>query len=158
MITYKLFREKNGKLYPLYVEANREIPVGEWTNAAVGEKIDDTHVKARGCGGSLSLRPGFHSTKIPFTDWIGKRQPDGTLAQRPDTVWAECEVDGEQLEVADRYGSRELLNGWYYYKTNAKQEEPWVISNKIKVNKVLTNEEVKDICKGFGIEAQKIAR
>ena len=158
MTTYKLFRIKNNKLYPLYVEADREMELGKWLDAEVGEKIDDTHVKAKGCGGSLSLRPGWHSTKIPFTDWIGKRQPDGTLAQRPDTVWCECEVEGKQLEVTDRYGSRELLDGWYYFKTNSKQVDPWIISNKIKVNKVLTNEEVIDICKSFGIEAQKIAR
>ena len=158
MITYKLFRIKNNKLYPLYVEADREMELGKWLDAEVGEKIDDTHVKAKGCGGSLSLRPGWHSTKIPFTDWIGKRQPDGTLAQRPDTVWCECEVEGKQLEVTDRYGSRELLNGWYYFKTNSKQVDPWIISNKIKVNRMLSNEEVVDICKSFGVEAQKIAR
>lgn len=158
MITYKLFRIKDNKLYPLYVEADREMKIGEWMDAGVGEKIDETHVKAKGCGGSLSLRPGFHSTTIPFTDWIGKRQPDGTLAQRPDTVWAECEVEGDQVEVTNRYGSRELVDGWYYYKTNSKQVEPWIISDKIKVNKVLSNEEVVDICKSFGIEAQKIAR
>ena len=158
MTTYKLFRVKNNKLYPLYVEADREVELGKWLEAEVGEKIDETHVKAKGCSGRLSLRPGWHSTKIPFTDWIGKRQPDGTLAQRPDTVWCECEVEGKQLEVTDRYGSRELLNGWYYFKTNSKQVDPWIISNKIKVNKVLTNEEVIDICKSFGVEAQKIAR
>jgi len=158
MITYKLFRIKDNKLYPLYVEADREMKIGEWLDAGVGKKIDETHVKAKGCGGSLSLRPGFHSTKIPFTNWIGKRQPDGTLAQRPDTVWCECEVEGKQLEVTDRYGSRELLNGWYYFKTNAKQVNPWIISNKIKVNKILSNEEVADICKSFGVEAQQIAR
>jgi len=158
MITYKLFRMRDNKLYPLYVEADREMELGKWLDAEVGEKIDDTHVKAKGCGGSLSLRPGWHSTKIPFTDWIGKRQPDGTLAQRPDTVWCECEVEGKQLEVTDRYGSRELLNGWYYFKTNSKQVDPWIISNKIKVNKILSNEEVVNICKNFGIEAQKIAR
>ena len=96
MKTYKLFRIRNGKLYPLYVEASREMIVGEWLNAGVGALIDETHVKASGCGGKLALRPGFHSTLIPFTDWIGKKMPDGTLAQRKDTVWCECEVEGKQ--------------------------------------------------------------
>ena len=157
MKTYKLFREKGTKLYPLYVEADKSIPIGRWINAEVGEKVDDTHVKARGCGGKLSLRPGFHSTETPFTDWIGEKQADGTLAQRKDTVWCECEVEGEQLEITNRYGSRELLDGWYYYKTNSKQKEPWIISNKIKINKVLSNTEVAEICRAKGIEPQKIA-
>ena len=73
MKTYKMFRMKNNNLYPLYVEANRAMEIGVWLTAQVGEKVDETHVRANGCGGKLSLRPGFHSTTIPFTDWIGKR-------------------------------------------------------------------------------------
>ena len=155
MKTYKLFREKNGKLYPLFVNANKETPVGEWIDAEVGDKKDETHVKSR--LGSLSLRPGWHSTEIPFTDWIGERQSDGSLAQRKDTVWCECEVKGKQLQVTSRYGSRELLNGWYYFRTNSKQIDPWIISNKIKVTRILSNEEVTEICRTNGKEPQKIA-
>ena len=92
MKTYKLFRMKNGGLYPLYVFANEEMPIGEWLYAKVGEKADETHVKSR--LGALSLRPGYHSTETPFTDWIGERQADGTLAQKKETVWCGCEVDG----------------------------------------------------------------
>lgn len=157
MITYKLFRVKGTKLYPLYVEASREMPIGKWIYAEVGEKVDDTHVKASGCGGKLSLRPGFHSTKVPFTDWIGKRMEDGTLGQRPDTVWCECEVEGKQYDITDRNGSRELLDGWYYFKTNSKQIDPWIISNKLKINRILGNKEVAEICRANGIEPQKIA-
>lgn len=86
MRVYKLFKVKSGKLYPLYVEADREMELGKWLKAQIGELADETHVKAAGCGGKLSLRPGFHSTTIPFTDWIGKKMPDGKLAQRSDTV------------------------------------------------------------------------
>ena len=157
MITYKLFRVKNGKLYPLYVEADREIEVGKWVKAQSGEKIDDTHVKASGCGGKLSLRPGFHSTKIPFTDWIGKKGTNGKLMQRPDTVWCECEVSGKQLECKEKNGYRELQNGWYFFRTNSKQIDPWIISNKIKINRMLSNEEVAMICRSKGIEPQEVA-
>lgn len=156
MITYKLFRVKNDKLYPLYVEADREVPIGKWQKARIGEKVDDTHVKARALT-SLSLRPGWHSTETPFTDWIGQKQPDGTLAQRPNTVWCECEVRGDELTVTDRYGSRELLNGWYYFKTNSKQREPWIISSEIKINKILTDKEIDELCRMKGIEPQKRA-
>ena len=155
LTTYKLFRTKNGKLYPLYVEADREMEVGKWLAAQVGDKVDDTHVKAKGCGGKLSLRPGFHSTTIPFTDWIGKRDNDGTLLQRKDTVWCECEVRGDQVEVTSRYGSRELLDGWYYFKTNSKQVDPWIISNELKINRILSNEEVDRICAENGITSQR---
>ena len=158
MKVYKLFRVKNNKLYPLYVEAKREMPIGVRLDAQVGERVDETHVKASGCGGKLSLRPGFHSTDVPFTDWIGKQEEDGTLAQRKDTVWAECEVDGEEQIVTERNGLRVLPSDWYYFKTNSKQVRPWVISNNLTIVKVLTRDEVVAICQSFGLEAQKMEK
>lgn len=156
MKVYKLFRVKNGKLYPLYVEANRSMPLCKWLNAGVGEKVDDTHVKARGCGNKLRLRSGFHSTTIPFTNWIGKRSPDGTLIQRKDTVWCECEIKGKEVESRTRNGYDVVPNNsYYYFKTNSKQKEPWIISDKIKINKILSNAEVDDICLSNGITPQK---
>ena len=158
MKTYKLFRIKGGKLYPLYVEADREMEIGKWLRAGCGEKADETHVKASGCGGKLSLRPGYHSTHIPFTDWIGKKMPDGTLAQKPDTVWCECEVKGEEIKCQNRYGFRELQrNKWYYFRTNSKQKDPWIISDWLKINKVLSHSEVIEICKANGVVAQQMA-
>lgn len=156
MKTYKLFRTKNGKLYPLYVNANKETPIGEWVDAEVGQAVDETHVKSK--LGPLSMRPGWHSTETPFTDWMGKKMEDGTLAQKPDTVWCECEVEGNQLKVTNRYGSRELLDGWYFFRTNSKQKDPWIISNKLKINRVLSNEEVASICRSKGIEPQRVAQ
>ena len=157
MKVYKLFRMKRGELYPLYVEATRAMPIGVWLDAHVGEKKDETHVKAHGCGGKLSLRPGFHSTDVPFTDWIGKQEADGTLSQRKDTVWAECEVEGDEVIVTDRRGLRTIPEGWYYYRTNSKQKRPWIISNRLKINRILGREEVEAICASFGLNAQKIA-
>jgi len=157
MTTYKLFRLKNGKLFPLYVEANKEIKIGKWLRAGCGDKVDTTHVKATGCGGKLSLRPGYHSTNVPFTDWIGKKMPDGTLAQRSDTVWCECEVKGEEIECTERNGFRELQRDkWYYFKTNSKQKDPWIISDWLKVNRILSCDEVGNICRSKGIQPQKL--
>lgn len=155
--TYKLFRMKNNKLYPLYVEADREMKVGEWLEAGIGELKDETHVKARGCGGSLSLRLGWHSTTVPFTDWIGKKGKDGKLKRKPDTIWCECEVKGNEIEVKERYGLRTLPNGYYKFKTNSKQKDPWIISDKLFIKKILSNDEVADICRANGIEPQPVA-
>ena len=154
MITYKLCRNRDGHLYPLYVNHKTELLIGQWLTASIGEIIDATHVKANGCGGKLSLRPGFHSTLVPFTDWIGKRGPDGTLWQRQDTVWCECEVEGEQITVTERYGLRTIPNGWYYYKTRPRQPYPWIISDRIYIRRILDHEEVEKICAAHGIKAQ----
>ena len=108
MVTYKLFRLKGGKLYPLFVDTKQEMPPGEWLEAKVGELADASHVKSR--LGPLSLRPGFHSTEVPFTDWIGKREGD-RLVQRPDTVWCECKVTGEEEQVGKGGKDLSLLTG-----------------------------------------------
>ena len=153
MTTYKLLRIREGHLFPLYVEHNREMPVGVWLEARVGELADATHVKSRG-GSPLSLRPGFHSTKVPFTDWIGKKGEDGRLYQRKDTVWCECEVDGDVEIVTDRNGLRRLPQDWYYFKTNSRQKDPWIISNRILIRRILPRSEVEAICKAHGLSAQ----
>jgi len=158
MITYKLFKTKNDKLYPLYVNTKDAIPIGEWVKSKPGELVDETHVKASGCGGKLALRSGHHSTKIPFTDWIGKRQEDGTLAQRQNYVWCKCEVRGSEIESRTRNGYRIVPEeSWYYFKTNTRQKEPWIISDWIRIIKVLSYKEVADICHSKGIEPQAIA-
>lgn len=156
MRTYKLFRIKDGKLYPLYVDANTETKVGCWLKSKIGELKDETHVKSK--LGALCLRSGWHSTTIPFTDWIGKKEDDGTLSQKLDTVWCECEVKGKEIEVTERYGLRKVPENCYYkFKTNSKQKEPWIISDMIYINRVLSFSEVAEICRANGIEPQPLA-
>ena len=154
-VVYKMFRKKNGELFPLFVNANEAIPMGIWLTAKVGQKADDTHVKSK--IGKLSLRPGFHSCLIPFTDWIGKRGEDGNLYQRPDTVWCRCRVRGIPQEVTAKNGLRTLPETWYFFKTNAKQIIPWIISREILVECELSHEEVEQICAEYGMKAQGVA-
>ena len=157
MTTYKLLRIREGRLFPLYVEHKREMPLGEWIEAGIGDLVDETHVRSR-TGSRLSLRPGFHSTLVPFTDWIGKKGADGKLYQRPDTVWCECEVEGREQTVTDRNGLRILPSDWYFFKTNSRQKEPWVISNRIFIRRILSRNEVEMLCKVHGVQAQKPAQ
>lgn len=154
MKTYKLLRIKKGILYPLYVDYSTPLPVGEWLTAKVGEKADDKHVKSR--LGKLSLRPGYHSTKVPFADWIGKRGADGKLYKAPDTVWCECSVCGDQITDIGSNGMREVPDGWYYFKTNRAQPEPWIVSKHLRIDRILTDEEVDKICREYGWEPQPL--
>ena len=155
MRTYKLFRMRGGRLCPLFVETGREMPIGEWLKAGIGELADERHVKSPVLG-KLALRPGFHSCEVPFTDWIGKRSEDGTLIQRKDTVWCECEVEGNEVEVTDRWGLTTIPDGWYYFKTKPKQPFPWIISDGIFIRRKLTHAEVQDICRKHGVKAQEM--
>lgn len=153
MTTYKLFRLRNGKLYPLFVESKREMIMGQWLEAGIGELVDDGHVKSK--LGPLALRPGFHSCEVPFTDWIGKRQGE-ELVQRRDTVWCECEVMGKEQPVTGRHGLRTLPQDYYYFRTKPTQPFPWIISNWIFIKRILSHEEVGAICREHGVEAQKM--
>ena len=154
MITYKLFRVRSGLLYPLFVLSDRPVSMQKWLNAEIGPLADETHVKSR--IGKLARRPGWHSTEVPFTDWIGKKGPNGQLYQAADTVWCECEVEGEQLHVTDRYGLRTIPTGWYYYKTQARQKWPWIISDRIFIKRKLSHVEVEQICREHGVDAQPL--
>lgn len=156
IVVYKMFRKKkSGKLGPLFVSRDEDIPMGVWLTAKVGQKADDTHVKSS--LGKLSLRPGFHSCLVPFTNWIGKRGEDGRLYQRQDTVWCRCRVRGIPQEVKARNGLRTLPKTWYFFKTNAKQIIPWIISREIYVECELSHEEVEQICAEYGLKAQEVA-
>ena len=102
------------------------------------------------------MRPGWHSCTVPFTDWIGKKSPDGRLLQRRDTVWIECEVEGDEQIVTDRRGLRSIPHGWYHFITRPGQPYPWVISDRIRLLRPLEQAEVETICAAHGVVAQQL--
>lgn len=62
---------KPGKLYPLFVHATDEMPVGEWLPARAGEKAGESQVKSS--IGKLAYRPAWHATELPFSTHIGAK-------------------------------------------------------------------------------------
>jgi hypothetical protein len=171
MKAYKLLRQKkDGRLFPLYVKRNQETPIGEWIKAEEGELQENGKVKAS-LGNGLCFRPGWHLALIPFADWIGEKQPDGTLARRKNNVW--CEVE---YPVDICYGPEARENGWragkwapqraylkhipeggyYKFRTQAVADE-WIIAGAMKITRVLSDEEVAEICRENGVEPQKVA-
>ena len=160
MIAYKQFRiDKGGKLHPLFVFANETVPVGEWLKAKEGIRTENGKVKSK--LGPLAYRPGFHLSEAPYAPHIGVKENGKVKYMRPDTVWCECEIYDEI-----DYTLEASLNGWhngkfnaqkacldyipeygyYEYTTNPNAFGTWFIADRIKVNRVLTDEEVEDIC------------
>lgn len=169
MIAYKQFRiDKSGNLHPLFVFANETIPVGEWLVAKEGQRTEDGKVKSK--LGSLAYRPGWHLSEAPFAPHIGIKENGKIKYQRPDTVWAICELcddndyNCEAYENGIRngkfYAQRACLDhlpdhGYYWYTTNPNAYGKWLITDRIKVIRVLSDTEVEDICwNQFGIHAQ----
>lgn len=170
-IGYKLFKYRNGKLYPLYVLTDKEVELNKWLPAEAGELQENGKVKAK-LGDGLAYRPGWHlNDKAPYVEHIGKKGEDGKLIQRKDTVWAEVEYSDviNYQEEADKNGINKegkLIkvkaclkhipeNGFYRYKTSPKMFGEWIIAGAIKVNRVLSDEEVDAICASCGLHSQE---
>jgi hypothetical protein len=155
---YKLFRTKgDGKLYPLFVNADKPVPMGEWLEAEEGPQ-GKAQGKVKSKLGDLAYRPGWHAGDLPMATHIGGKS-DPSLKKpdyRPDNhVWAEVEMaaDKDWQSVADSRGKgvkahitdQVPFGGFYRYKTNPNMTGNWLIGGNMKVNRVLPDEEVKAI-------------
>jgi len=162
MKAYKLFRIKNGVLFPLYVNASTPTPLGEWLPATSGEMTNDGKVKSK--LGKLAYRPGWHCSLYPIATHIGaKANPkDSKPSFRPnDQVWAEVEIEDsiDYQPIADQQGKhardKQLKyiprHGYYSYKTNPNMYGTWLIAGDIKVNKILSDAEVMKINSEIGV-------
>ena len=165
-IAYKLLREKNGVLYPLYVLANIPTPIGQWISAQDGPAANTPdHVKSR--LGDLAFRPGWHLSPLPLATHIGVKDASGKIvAMHPDTVWCECEYHDTicyQSEADSngwkngRFDKRRAMlrhipeNGYYHYKTNPKMFMDWIIVGEMKIVRVLSDDDVAKICLAAGV-------
>lgn len=185
-IAYKVFFEKDGKLYPPMVAnpGGADTPVGVWLNADIGasappSKTGRPQVQAGGKGTnaskmSLAFRPGWHLGDIPkATQFDRLNRATGVKELFPyNFVWAECEyaMDVDYQEEAMSYGynangkfqhslaglPRLPVDGYYHYRTNPNPNTvPWVITGAMKVNRVLSRQEVDDILREKGVEPTK---
>ena len=164
---YKMFRLVDEKLYPLYVLADKETVMNEWLDAEEGP-MKDGKVKSK--LGKLAYRPGWHIAEIPNSPWIGKKDRNGELIRRANNVWCEVEYHTDknyQPEArengwrAGKWSSQRAylkhipVGGYYKFKTNTNGDT-WIISGEIKVNRILSNEEVDTICRENGVVPQRV--
>lgn len=165
-ICYKLFRvNKKGKLFPLYVLSEKETPIGTWINAECGHMVNG---KVKSKLGLLKYRGGWHCSEIPLATHIGIRGSDGSIQyMNPNHVWAEVEVD-DRFNIQEEVNKNGMKNGkfvprdacvemvepgqYYHYKTTAQMFKDWIIAGKIKVNRILSDDEVAMICRENGVE------
>lgn len=179
------YRGKDGKLYPPMVANpnGADTPIGVWLNAdaapIAGEsKTGRPQVKAGGKGtqggsGQLAYRPGWHLGEIPYALQFNRKDENGDKTLFPkDFVWAEVEyaADVNYQQEAEKEGVTENgkyrhsyaglkhlpTDGYYRYRTNPNPEtDPWIITGAMKVNRVLTDEEVDALVLQAGREPQQ---
>jgi hypothetical protein len=170
---YKLFRKKPNDpetLYPLFVNANKPVPVGEWLQAEVGPLSATGKVKSK--LGELAYRPGWHAGDLPIATHIGAKSNPSLKApdlRPPEQVWAEIDMpaDVNWQEIANQRAQRNKsgliiprtahitdeipFGGHYRYKTSPNMEGNWLISGDMRVNRVLDPEEVMAINEAAGV-------
>ena len=145
---YKLFRLKNGNLYPLFIGKNKPTPAGSW--------IPAEHIATKG----FAERPGWHAGVLPMAPHL--RTKENKIAS--DRVWAEVELpaDVDYQPQADASRTRDIrgevpVNGFYRFKTNKMQGGAWIIGGALKIVRVLTDDEVSAILTQAGYPEDAIA-
>lgn len=127
---YKVFQTKKtqpGKIFPLFINAQQEVPQGVWIPA---------EMNAKGKSLGFAERPGWH---------IGSKIETHLDLNGTGRVWAEVEYPGDVdwQPVADASPTGDIkgrvpTGGFYVYLYNGK---PWIIAGAIKVVRVLTEDE-----------------
>lgn len=140
---YKLFEQnKDGKLFPLFIGKTTETKINEWVMAEIIEKHD-----------GFAHRPGWHlGSQLPSAPWL--MSADGTYkSQRGKTfkrVWCEVEyvADIDYTEIVQQlpkkcFTDRLPDNGFYNFRESGNRL--WVIADRIRVTKMLSEEERQKI-------------
>lgn len=93
MKVYKLFRVKNGKLYPLFINRKEEVEIGKWLEA----KCYPTK--------GFAIRTGWHCCYQPIAPHLKMK-----LANGEQRVWVVCEAeDCEEYKRGESQGGTWVL-------------------------------------------------
>lgn len=142
---WKLFEmDSKGRLFPLFIGRKEETVMNEWVMAEI---IEDHP--------GFSHRPGWHlGTTIPSAPWL--MGADGTYksqrGKRFRRVWCEVEyvadVDytEEALQQPKKCFTDRLPDGGFY-NFRESGNRLWIIADRIKVTKIISEEERQNILK-----------
>lgn len=151
---YKLFEmDVNGNLYPLFLDKNTIYPIGEWIKAEI-------HYSDK-----FAARPGLHCGKLPAAPWLMSYGPNGEGYYKGrrkgwKRVWAEVECNmtidynNEVAQLKKKCFTNKIPeNGWYFFKEYGKAT--WIITDAIKIIRVLSEDERQTILKDANYDESK---
>ena len=149
---YKLFEmNSQGELFPLFIDKNTPVPINEWIKA-------EFHPTP-----GFAARGGWHlGADIPDAPWL--KSYDGTdtgfYRSRWKTgkrVWCEVEYNANhdynsEVQKLNKkcFTDKVPEDGYYFFREVGKGV--WIITSDIKVLRVLTEEERRDIMKEKGYD------
>jgi hypothetical protein len=171
MKVYKIFNMKDGKPHALFVNAQKELPIGEWIPAedTPHYTADNGKLYVKGNKGqALAYRPGWHSSSLPFFPQGGCKDtranaPYPCIHSKHQEIF-ECEIAGEDCTAeaqATKLGYfQHLPNGYYQFTTNfrvRRESYPcrWFISDRIKLVRQLSHAECDELLAVAGLPPQE---
>jgi hypothetical protein len=110
---YKLFRvhkKHPGKLFPLFVNADKPVEMDKWQQAEIGEMAGK---KVKSKIGPLAFRPGWHAGDLPIATHIGEKDEEQKMEQ--------ARIRELRNKAVKKHGDKKLANQTYPYPewTNA---------------------------------------
>lgn len=140
---YKLFEMRDdGKLFPLFIGKKNETVMNKWVPAEI-------IMEHKG----FSHRPGWHlSTKCPSAPWL--MSANGTYksqrGKRFKRVWCEVEyaADIDYTNTVAKLPKKcftDRLPDGGFYAFRESGDRLWIIADRIKITRILTEEERMNI-------------
>lgn len=150
---YKLFEMRyDGKLFPLFIGKTKETSINEWIPAEIV-------MEHRG----FSHRPGWHiGATMPSAPWL--MGANGTYksqrGKRFKRVWCEvqyaADVDyTDEVEQLPKRCFTDRLPDGGFYAFRESGDRLWIIADRIKVTRILNEDERIKILDKIGYDEQK---
>ena len=150
---YKLFEMRNdGKLFPLFIGKKKETLINEWIPAEI---IMDHK--------GFAHRPGWHiGATMPSAPWL--MGADGTYksqrGKRFKRVWCEVEyaADVDYTSIVEALPKKcftDRLPDGGFYTFRESGDRLWIIADRIKVTRIISEEERMQILKNIGYDETK---
>lgn len=147
---YKLFEQRaDGKLFPLFIGKTKETLMNEWVPA----EIIDYHP-------SFAHRPGWHlGATMPSAPWL--MSADGTYksqrGKKFKRVWCEVEyaADIDYTDVVTKLPKKcftDRLPDGGFYNFRESGNRLWVIADRIRITRVITEEERMQILRSMNYD------
>lgn len=148
---YKLFEmDTNNNLYPLFIDKRTSYPIGEWIQA-------ENHPTK-----GFSARPGLHCGEICSAPWL--MSADGTYKSQRSKYWkrvwceVECNVTVDYTELVQNLPKKCFVdkvpeNGFYKFRETGCNRI-WIITDRIKITRILSEEERLAILKEMGYDEE----
>ena len=149
---YKLFEQReDGKLFPLFIGKTKETPMHKWVMAEIV-------MEHKG----FAHRPGWHiGSQLPSAPWL--MGADGTYrsqrGKRFKRVWCEVEyvADVNYTEEVKRLPKKCFIdklpdNGYYEFKESG--DRLWIIADRIKITKIISENERQEILKEMNYDEE----